>query len=194
MNALAKAQSGQKVTGKAAEGALKQAVTKLKGLGNKVAGAKESAKAAGGDVVGILETQGTLGAASWASGMRAAQGKSLKLGKVDVRAGVAVPLFLGAVACHFGKKSKPYAKHLIAVGNGLAGSVLGEAAYIAGRTWQEKRTAPADAPPASAGDGVGAERREISMDTHPWDASQPLMGGVTPAAETGRQMVEALPL
>lgn len=146
--ALQVAMQGGKVSDKAAQSALGQAVGRIASLTRRANESKEAMVETGTIVLHTAETQGSLFLASMAEGYLGED--KLKLGAVDLRG----PLAL--VAQGFGiyqtmKGQKGAGAHVLAIGNGLMASWLANVARNAGRTLAEKRGVAQPAiPPAPA--------------------------------------------
>jgi hypothetical protein len=145
--ALATAMQGGKVSDKAARSALDEAVGRIASLTKRAHHSKEAMVETGTVVLHTAETQGTLFLASMAEGYLGDD--KLKVGAVDLRGP------LGLLAQGYGlyqtmTGQKGSGAHVLAVGNGLMGSLLASIARNAGRTLAEKRTGVALPPPASA--------------------------------------------
>jgi hypothetical protein len=147
--ALQTAMQGGKVSDKAAQGALGNAVSRIANLTKKANTSKEAMMETGTLVLHTAETQGSLFLASMAEGYLGEE--KLKLGPVDLRAPV------GLLAQGYGlyqtmTGQKGAGQHVLALGNGVMGSWLANVARNAGRTLAEKRAgnqAPAQlTPPA----------------------------------------------
>ena len=151
--ALSTAMQGGKVSDKAAQSALGQAVGKIANLTKRAENSKEALMETGTLVLHGAETQGSLFLASLAEGYFGED--KMKIGAVDLRAPV------GLLAQGYGlyetmMGSKGSGAHVLALGTGVMGSWLASVARNAGRTLAEKRNAsaqpggqaPATAPPA----------------------------------------------
>lgn len=143
--ALQTAMQGGKVSDKAAQSALSQAVGRIANLTKKANTSKEAMVETGSLVVHTAETQGSLFLASMAEGYLGED--KMKLGSVDLRAPV------GLLAQGYGlyqtmTGQKGAGQHVLAVGNGVMGSWLANVARNAGRTLAEKRAgaAPSQVP------------------------------------------------
>lgn len=146
--ALQTAIQGGKVSDKAAQSALGEAVGRIANLTKRAQNSKEAMVETGTLVLHTAETQGSLFLASLAEGYLGED--KLKLGSVDLRAPI------GLIAQGYGLYQtmggqKGSGAHVLALGNGVMGSWLANVARNAGRTLAEKRSgAPAPAPPATA--------------------------------------------
>jgi hypothetical protein len=143
--ALQTAIQGGKVSDKAAQSALSQAVGRIANLTKKANTSKEAMMETGTLVLHTAETQGSLFLASMAEGYLGED--KMKLGSVDLRAPV------GLLAQGYGlyqtmTGQKGAGQHVLAVGNGVMGSWLANVARNAGRTLAEKRAgaAPSQVP------------------------------------------------
>ena len=153
--ALQTAIQGGKVSDKAAQSALGDAVGRIANLTKRAQNSKEAMMETGTLVLHTAETQGSLFLASLAEGYLGED--KLKLGSVDLRAPA------GLLAQGYGlyqtmSGQKGAGAHVLALGNGVMGSWLANVARNAGRTLAEKRAgsaAPATAP-ASAPAGTPA--------------------------------------
>jgi len=137
--ALRTAMQGGKVSDRAAQSALSQAVGRIASLTKRANNSKEAMQETGALVLHSVETQGSLFLASMAEGYLGED--KLKVGSVDVRAPV------GLLAQGFGlyqaiKGEKGSGAHVLALGNGVVGSWLASVARSAGQTLAEKRGAP----------------------------------------------------
>jgi hypothetical protein len=144
--ALATAMQGGKVSDKAARSALDEALGRIANLTKRAQHSKEAMVETGTVVFHTAETQGTLFMASMAEGYLGDD--KLKIGAVDLRGP------LGLLAQGYGlyqtmTGQKGAGAHVLAVGNGLMGSLLASIARNAGRTLAEKRTGAA-LPPVPA--------------------------------------------
>ena len=143
--ALQTALQGGKVSDKAAQTALGHAVERIANLTRKAHHSKEAMLETGTVVLHTAETQGSLFLASMAEGYLGDD--KLKIGAVDLRGP------LGLLAQGYGlyqtmTGQKGAGAHVLAVGNGLMGSMLASIARNAGRTLAEKRNPPP--PPMAA--------------------------------------------
>jgi hypothetical protein len=141
--ALQTAMQGGKVTDKAAQSALTEAVGRIASLTKRAHHSKEAMIETGTVVMHTAETQGSLFLASMAEGYLGDD--KLKIGAVDLRGP------LGLLAQGYGlyqtmTGQKGAGAHVLAVGNGLIGSLLASIARNAGQTLAEKR-AGAQTPP-----------------------------------------------
>ena len=144
--ALQTAMQGGKVSDKAAQSALSQAVGRIANLTKKANTSKEAMVETGSLVVHTAETQGSLFLASMAEGYLGED--KMKLGSVDLRAPV------GLLAQSYGlyqtmTGQRGAGSHVLALGNGVMGSWLANVARNAGKTLAEKRAGtqrPADMP------------------------------------------------
>jgi len=144
--ALQTAMQGGKVSDKAAQSALSQAVGRIANLTKKANTSKEAMVETGSLVVHTAETQGSLFLASMAEGYLGEE--KMKLGSVDLRAPV------GLLAQSYGlyqtmTGQRGAGSHVLALGNGVMGSWLANVARNAGKTLAEKRAGtqrPADMP------------------------------------------------
>ncbi|MEQ1502314.1 MAG: hypothetical protein ABMB14_08780 [Myxococcota bacterium] len=139
-SALQTAMQGGKVTDKAAQSALSDAVGRIAALSRRAHHSKEAMVETGTVVLHSAETQGALFLASMAEGYLGED--KLKMGAVDLRAPV------GLLAQGYGlyqtmTGQKGAGAHVLAVGTGLMGSWLATLARNAGRTLAEKRAQPA---------------------------------------------------
>ena len=147
--ALQAAIGGGKVSDKAAQSALGEAVSRIASLTKRAQHSKEAMVETGTVVLHTAETQGALFLASLAEGYLGED--KIKIGAVDLRGP------LGLLAQGYGlyqtmTGQKGAGAHVMAVGNGLMGSMLASVARNAGRTLAEKRnpTPPAPAPMMTA--------------------------------------------
>jgi hypothetical protein len=143
--ALATAMQGGKVSDKAAQSALSQAVERIANLKKSAHHSKEAMLETGTVVLHTAETQGALFLASMAEGYLGDD--KIKVGAVDLRGP------LGLMAQGYGlyqtmTGQKGAGAHVLAVGNGLMGSWLASMARNAGQTLAQKR-APALPPPVA---------------------------------------------
>lgn len=145
--ALQTAIQGGKVSDKAAQSALGEAVGRIANLTRRAHHSKEAMVETGTVVLHTAETQGSLFLASMAEGYLGED--KLKIGAVDLRGPV------GLLAQGYGlyqtmTGQKGAGAHVLAVGNGLMGSLLASIARNAGATLAAKRaeTAPALAAPS----------------------------------------------
>lgn len=138
--ALRTAMQGGKVTDKAAQSALSQAVGRIANLTKKANTSKEAMMETGSLVLHSVEMQGSLFLSSMAEGYLGED--KIKVGSVDLRAPV------GLLAQGYGlyqaiKGEKGAGSHVLALGNGVMGSWLATVARNAGRTLAEKRSGTA---------------------------------------------------
>lgn len=138
--ALQTALGGGKVSDKAAQSALGEAVGRIANLTKRAQHSKEALVETGTVVMHAAEAQGALFLASLAEGYLGED--KIKLGSVDLRA------TLGLVAQGYGlyqtmTGQKGSGAHVMAAGNGLMGSWLASVARNAGRTLAERRTGTA---------------------------------------------------
>ena len=145
--ALQTAIQGGKVSDKAAQSALGEAVGRIANLTRRAHHSKEAMVETGTVVLHTAETQGSLFLASMAEGYLGED--KLKIGAVDLRGPV------GLLAQGYGlyqtmTGQKGAGAHVLAVGNGLMGSLLASIARNAGATLAAKRAEAAPALPASA--------------------------------------------
>lgn len=136
--ALQTAIQGGKVSDKAAQSALGEAVGRIANLTKRAQNSKEAMLETGTLVVHTAETQGSLFLASLAEGYLGED--KLKLGSVDLRAPA------GLLAQGYGlyqtmTGQRGAGAHVLAIGNGVMGSWLANIARNAGRTLAEKRGA-----------------------------------------------------
>ena len=134
--ALQTAIQGGKVSDKAAQSALGQAVGRIANLTKKANTSKEAMMETGTLVLHTAETQGSLFLASMAEGYLGEE--KLKVGSVDLRAPV------GLLAQGYGlyqtmTGQKGAGAHVLAIGTGVMGSWLASVARNAGQTLAEKR-------------------------------------------------------
>jgi len=148
--ALQTAMQGGKVSDRAAQTALEQAVGRISNLTKRANTSKEALVETGSLVLHTAETQGSLFLASMAEGYLGED--KLRVGAVDVRAPV------GLLAQGYGlyqtmTGQKGAGSHVLALGNGVMGSWLATVARNAGRTLAEKRVQPTagGVQPASSG-------------------------------------------
>ncbi len=151
MNSLKQAAHGgtpKKKTGgasKKAYDALVGQLTRAKATGKK---AKEHAAGAMVEGVSILETEATITVASLTEGYFGKE--RLKIGPVDVRAGLGVAGALGALGLALAGKGG-WARHATSVSVGLLGSATASKAVEVGQKWAaEKASTTAPAPAAAA--------------------------------------------
>ncbi len=145
--ALQTAIQGGKVSDKAAQSALGDAVGRIANLTKRAQNSKEAMMETGTLVLHTAETQGSLFLASLAEGYLGED--KLKLGAVDLRAPA------GLLAQGYGlyqtmSGQKGAGAHVLALGNGVMGSWLANVARNAGRTLAEKRAGANPAPDTSA--------------------------------------------
>ena len=138
--ALQTAMQGGKVSDKAAQGALGNAVSRIANLTKKANTSKEAMMETGTLVLHTAETQGSLFLSSMAEGYLGEE--KLKIGSVDLRAPV------GLLAQGYGlyqtmTGQKGAGAHVLAIGTGVMGSWLASVGRNAGQTLAEKRAAPA---------------------------------------------------
>ena len=141
--ALQAAMGGSKVSDKAAQSALGEAVSRIASLSKRAQNSKEAMVETGTALMHTTETQGALFLASLAEGYLGED--KIKVGAVDLRAPV------GLIAQGYGlyqtmTGQKGAGAHVMAVGTGLMASWLASVARNAGRTLAEKRNPPAPAP------------------------------------------------
>lgn len=134
--ALQTAIQGGKVSDKAAQSALGQAVDRIANLTKKANTSKETMMETGTLVLHTAETQGSLFLASLAEGYLGED--KMKMGSVDLRAPV------GLLAQGYGlyqtmTGQKGAGAHVLSLGNGVMGSWLATVARNAGRTLAEKK-------------------------------------------------------
>jgi hypothetical protein len=141
-SALQTAIQGGKVSDKAAQSALSDAVGRIASLTRRAHHSKEAMVETGTLVLHNAETQGSLFLASMAEGYLGED--KLRMGAVDLRAPVAL-LAQGYGLYQTMTGQKGAGAHVLAVGTGLMGSWLASIARNAGRTLAEKRGV---APPA----------------------------------------------
>ena len=141
--ALQTAIGGGKVSDKAAQSALGEAVSRIASLTKRAHHSKEAMVETGTVVLHAAETQGSLFLASLAEGYLGED--KLKVGAVDLRGPVAL-LAQGYGLYQTMTGQKGAGAHVMAVGNGLMGSLLASIARNAGRTLAEKRGGAAPAP------------------------------------------------
>jgi hypothetical protein len=143
--ALQTAIQGGKVSDKAAQSALGDAVGRIANLTKRAQHSKEAMMETGTAVLHTAEVQGSLFLASLAEGYLGED--KLKLGSVDLRAPV------GLLAQGYGlyqtmNGQKGAGAHVLALGTGVMGSWLANVARNAGHTLAEKRAGTAEPPPA----------------------------------------------
>jgi hypothetical protein len=134
--ALQTAIQGGKVSDKAAQSALSQAVGRITSLTKRANTSKEAMMETGTLVLHTAETQGSLFLASLAEGYLGED--RMKLGSVDLRAPV------GLLAQGYGlyqtmSGQRGAGAHVLSLGNGVMGSWLASVARNAGRTLAERR-------------------------------------------------------
>lgn len=137
---LAQVMSGNKdiksLTENQAKSALAQATSKISSTKKAAAALKANGGAAVSMVLHSAESGGTLFLASMAEGFAISKGKSLKVGPVDIRAALAIPLQgWGIIDCLRGRGGG----HQLAIGNGLMGSALASLGLQAGQALAEKQ-------------------------------------------------------
>jgi hypothetical protein len=163
--ALQTAIQGGKVSDKAAQSALGEAVGRIANLTKRAQNGKEAMMETGTLVVHTAETQGSLFLASLAEGYLGED--KLKLGSVDLRAPA------GLLAQGYGlyqtmTGQKGAGAHVLAIGNGVMGSWLANVARNAGRTLAEKRAGnQAPAQPASTPAPAGTPAPVVMMQGAP---------------------------
>ena len=143
--ALQTAIQGGKVSDKAAQSALGDAVGRIANLTKRAQHGKEAMLETGTAVLHAAEAQGSLFLASLAEGYLGED--KLKVGAVDLRAPV------GLLAQGYGlyqtmNGQKGAGAHVLALGTGVMGSWLANVARNAGRTLAEKRAGAEPPPPA----------------------------------------------
>lgn len=141
--ALQTAIQGGKVTDKAAQSALGEAVGRIANLTRRAHHSKEAMVETGTVVLHTAEAQGSLFLASLAEGYLGED--KIKLGSVDLRATMAlIAQGYGLYQTMTGQKGA--GAHVLAVGNGLMGSWLASVARNAGQTLAAKRAIAAPVP------------------------------------------------
>ncbi len=165
--ALDKAISGEKVTDKAAKGALSDAVDKIKNLGGRITKAREVSENMADAMIHTGEMQGTVFVASFAEGYFGEE--KMDVGPVDLRVGGG--LVLGGYGLYKTMTGKG-GSHALALGNGLLATGVGRVGRSAGKALSEKNnkdkpgTPPAAAapPPANAGNPAAPPAIEANGD------------------------------
>ena len=142
MGALAKALEGEKLSEGQKGSALNEAVDRLKRLGRKVEGAKETMEAGMEAAVATAEIQGAVLVGSSAEGYWGEE--KMDVGPVDLRLGAG--LLTAGYGFYKVMTGEDAGSHFLALGNGLMATGIGRLGRKMGRALREKNDKPAERP------------------------------------------------